>query len=243
MKIMKTNRTYFFKHSVSSLSGRAQCLRKENGLVLIVTLLVLVIMTLASIGLIRTIDTSNFTAKNYSLTSSCEIYAMPPIEGMIQTLAAANFDGNALYGTTGESLPDGYSPKFLDGDNEQGIPKCLLGTTVGASCSGKNGSGSIEEYTPPSDITLSDGTSLVLNNKAYVVAERMCNQIGAPDATHCLGVKGSSSNDNDGAQVNVNTIGKLFVRSGAGLETTYRITARVNCPNNTVSFEQVMINL
>jgi Tfp pilus assembly protein PilX len=238
---MKTNRKHLFKHSVPFPPNSYQYLRKENGLVLIVTLLVLVIMTLASIGLIRTINTSNFTAKNFSLTSSCEIYALPPIEEMIQRLSAVHADGNALYGGSGVTLPVGYSPEFLDEDNEQGIPKCLLGTTVGSSCSGKNSTATIEDYTP-SDLNLPDGTKQVLNNKAYVIAERMCNQTGAPDPAHCLGV-GSTLNDNDGAQVNINTIGKLLVSTGAEMETTYRITARVNCPNNTVSFEQVMINL
>jgi hypothetical protein len=215
--------------------------RSQKGIVLIITLLVLVIMTLASIGLMRTIGTSTLSAGNYSFRASSDAFTMPPLEESIKNLTKAyKADKTSLYGgetstSTIAVLPTGYSPIYANDDDRRGIPKDLLQTTPDSKYL-------LTDYSDGNLEMDANGQQGDTLNKAYVMIQRMCNQTGAPTAEHCFygngnGISASSHKNNEHWEL------WSGFGSGTGIKPAYRITVRVDGPNNTISFGQAIIYL
>jgi type IV pilus assembly protein PilX len=231
--------------------GRAM---KQRGVVLFFTLIALVVMSLAAVALIRSVDTSNMIAGNLAFkqagTSSGDAGIEAAIAWMGATQATMQAGGlDASQNTTHVFNNSGTTSPYL-----------------GACCQNK---GYYSNFDPA--LSLTDGTGIHWNNNDSVlvqidssgntidssgnsiryVIQRMCrtaNELPAtneqplyvPPKSGCL--FGSAALDNN--QKNVLDATQVCQGSGcaSGSQAVlFRITARVTGPKNTVSYIQTLV--
>ncbi|MBS0309611.1 MAG: hypothetical protein JSS58_11675 [Proteobacteria bacterium] len=210
--------------------------RSQQGIVLVIVLIVLVAMTMAGIALMRSVNTSTLVAGNLAFRQSTLASADIGVEQAIYWLQANPAQLNNSLTTAGYSANILGVPKTADGTAWNAYWNNTLDTTpvarpvLGAPVS----SGAV--WTLPTD---SAG-----NTVSYVI-HRLCNQDGdrnAPGGTvQCLASASSSGTDGD----NKGVVGGGGV-SGAGIgnkQIYYRITTRVEGPRNTVSYVQTTVSM
>lgn len=130
--------------------------RSEQGLVLIVTLLILVAMILVSTALLRSSDTSLQVVSNLSFRQAAEAPANIAVERAVQDI-----QNNRVNGTP---LPAYFYNARQPGENVKGIPATLL------SSGSQAGEGYIQ----------------VLDMDVRFIVERMCSTADAPTAANCV---------------------------------------------------------
>jgi hypothetical protein len=198
--------------------------RAQRGAVLFIALIVLVAMTLASVALIRSVDTATLGAGNIAFKQSAtqaaeravaaamahfDPFSGPP--GYFATLANANNHQSA----------QNYCASLLPTD-ARGVPLILLGTPATVDTNTKECDGLA--LNPVTEIAATTGERL-----RYVI-ERLCTAPGAPSEANC----------------NVTQVLPTGGTVGGGkpLGDTvplYRVTVRVDGPRNTLHFTQAII--
>ena len=215
----------------TSLYVRARGARRQQGVVMLVALVVLVVMTLAGIALMRSMDTTNLIAGNMAFKQAATNAADRGVETAIEWLEL-NRTGTFLdsdHTTSGYRSGVGFNPNStmsayalgndywnqLTNANTPPQTKCNLSTS---GCAG----------TPTCD----NG-----NCVSYVI-HRLC-QASATNrgSAHCALVPGTvaSTGSNEGPEGDALT--------GNGSSVYYRITVRVDGPRNSVSYVQTIVNL
>jgi len=196
--------------------------RGQEGVVLLIALIVLVAMTLGGIALVRSVDLTNIIAGNLAFRQAATHSADLGIETAVTWLEANNVGA------------------FLHSD----IP------AQGYSANGNAVTRSPNPATPDSDTWEEFWPTLVAANRVRTLAEdaagntvayvidRMCSLPGNPvtGGAQCSGsavVSSALGNAEEGGEVGV----------AAPIGVYYRITARVAGPRNTVSFVQAMVSL
>ena len=210
------------KNGAARISYQAQ-----QGLVLFIALIALVIMSLAAAGLIRSVDTGVLVAGNLAFKQSATI------SGDTGMVAANNWmrsNGNLL---TADSLVNGYY------SNIGGAPLALTST------------GNWPDNTPAWSATNSaaaigngisaGGVEPATGNTIRYVIQRMCRNAGphnTPPLVHCLFGPASSADgiSKVGAGESGFTLTQLTSAS-----PMYRVTARVTGPKNTISYIQAYL--
>ena len=189
--------------------------RRQNGIVMIIALVVLVAMTLAAISLVRSVDTTNLIAGNLAFqqaaTRSGDIgieKAVSWLEGVNGSLTLFNDDGT-----------NGYSATGLDAAKNPGSGESwdTFWTRVLAS----------RAYVLPEDQA---------GNKVSYVIDRMCRLAGSPSGAGCVDsplVTTANDNDNEVNQVQLTAASVVY----------YRITVRIGGPRNTVSYVQAVVSM
>jgi Tfp pilus assembly protein PilX len=180
-------------------------------MVLFIALIVLVSMTLAAIGMTRSIDTSNLVAGNMAMKQSALNASDQAIEE-----AVAWLEGQAGKGTLmNDNAALGYfsatpvqEPKWTASD--------AWGNSVCAHTCATDTAGNVTRY----------------------VIHRMCTQsdVAAGGANQCAWSGTSSSGDG-----NSNDVASASGRFKGGGSIFYRVTSRVDGPRNTQSYTQVMV--
>lgn len=206
--------------------------RRERGIALLVALIVLVIITLASVGLMRTVSTSNAVAGNLAFQQAAITSADQGVEAAVNwldnnlgqstsptaTACAAGMGSTVL---ACNQTARGYAAARLDPTSTQGWPD-VWAALVAAG------------YRPA---TL--GIDSAGNTVSYLV-QRMCASTG--DANSSIGCSappastdcGSSKTlDSNGGAGNLNCGGQVY----------FRITVQVVGPRNTLAFTQAMVAL
>jgi len=180
--------------------------------VLFIALIVLVAMTLASIALVRSVDTATLGAGNIAFKQSATQAAEQAVSA-----ALAQFDPAAgaffatLANTQGDNTAYNYRASMLPTD-ARGIPLALLNaTTFNAT------------YTAPALPATTTGETL-----RYVI-ERLCTQPGASDQSYC---------NVDQVLPTGGTVGNGA--SLGDTVPLYRVTVRADGPRNTLQFTQVV---
>jgi type IV pilus assembly protein PilX len=190
-------------------------LRRQRGVVLFIALIVLVAMTLASIALVRSVDTATIGAGNLAFKQSAAQAAERSV-----ALAFAAFDPGAsppgFFTTVANTQADqtnyNYRATMLPTDS-RGIPNVLL------------------------DVATFDSTFTNTANKITVpttgetlrfVVDRLCTQTGPADELYC---------NVDAVLPTGGTAGSQPLGSTVAL---YRITVRADGPRNTQHFTQVI---
>lgn len=191
----------------------------QRGVVMIVTLLALVVMLIGAVALVRSFNTSLFTAGNLGfkrdLVNQAERAAAAALTqfqtgGDLDTLAERAASNTAL----------NYSARVL-ATNAQGIPNALLGSTAFAAVA-----------VAANDITVA-GQGVTLR---YVI-DRLCNDVGSEvTLTSANCVVGPTPDARGGSASNFN---------GATLQpqVLYRVSVRVDGPRNTQAFFQTTLAL
>jgi len=190
--------------------------KRQHGVVLFIALIVMVAMSLAAIALIRSVDTTNAVVGNLSF----RIASILPGNLAVEQAAAALFpDADvatvAHIPNKNADLPaQNYFASWQNTDDARGVPAVLQKKSTAYALAQ----------------TLSDATTKT--DMTYVI-ERMCQNPGDPalDATKCdvllpIASPGTTIGD---AQLALPPV------------PFYRVTIRVDGPQNTASFLQAML--
>jgi hypothetical protein len=212
---------------------------KQRGVVLIITMVVLVLMCLAALALMKTDSLSTLLSGTVASRSAGNAFTFSPLEDRIRAIASlVTSKSTALNGTAFT----GYSPVYLNEDNEKGIPRRLLGTAEDLETAGN-----VYQYSSSNVFTKAAG------DVAYIVVERLCNVAGITNdnmKTNCAGkdnddTGGGSGGNGLGKGGNVQTyFNKEIVpakNEAEPFQISYRITIRVDGANGARSFTQAFV--
>lgn len=185
---------------------------KQHGVVLFFALIALVVMSLAAVALIRSVDTSTLIAGNLTTKQSATISADSGLETALAWMSATVNPStleadNAAQGYYATEATDPTTLNWDDSDSR-------LATGYGI-VNGTDGSGNTIRY----------------------VIQRMCRNAGAVAAGNCLfgaPVVGSSSQA-------VRSAPMAGAHTTTEQSPMYRVTARVTSAKNTVSFIQAFV--
>jgi type IV pilus assembly protein PilX len=199
---------------------------KQAGVVLFLAMIALVVMSLAAVALIRSVDTNSMITGNLAYKQTAAISSSYGVESMVDTLGPmplaygdANDPANGYYALC--SNFDGGSADLCSGNN----------LTAEAS------------WVPGTKSSLATGTGMTAGKDAYgntiqYIVERMCHQVGAPTRVSCLQAGGDLNNGSKNA-LNEPVAGGP--KNAAELPL-YRVTVRIAGPKNTISYVQAFIS-
>jgi Tfp pilus assembly protein PilX len=192
--------------------------RDQQGIVLLIALIMLVAMTLTGIALIRSVYTANIIAGNLAFQQSATHSADAGLETAIAWLEA-NKDGTALHNNVTQSTANpvaysasrgrdpGRSESWDAFWNAEYVPAGVV-NTLAADASG--------------------------NTVSYVI-HRLCNQVGPPTSgagcANAPATVGASGNSKGAGVVALQYNGQVY----------YRVIVRVSGARGTVSFVQSVV--
>jgi Tfp pilus assembly protein PilX len=188
---------------------------KQQGVTLMITLIILVVMTLSAIALVRSTDTANIISANVAVQQGATQSAQRGIEtgaawlqSNLSTLSALEQNKPASGYSAVRCGPADVAPPVSDWWTWWG--------TISASCNG---------VTP---VAIAQDTAA--NNVTYVI-ERLCTNAGMVfDYNPASGVVATNVCDKPPGV-------------GGGLAVYYRITAKVTGLKNTQSMVQVIMSM
>jgi Tfp pilus assembly protein PilX len=193
--------------------------RRERGVVLFIVLLIMVVLSMAGVALMRSVDTSTSVAGNLALRQGTVPVVNMAVENALSSLAAINKDADQ----TGNN----YYATMQAGASANGIPALLQGpkSTMAAAYAAAG----LSTIDPDTNITA--GVALSGNEVRYVI-ERVCNANGIPAINTC---------DMSPPKMPSATTAMELDKIMLGRVPFYRLTVRVDGPANTVSFAQAML--
>lgn len=195
----------------------------QQGVVLFIALIALVVMSLAAVALIRSVDTNNLIAGNLSLKHSALVSSDRGVETAmtwISNTAVAN-----PVNLNADHANDGYYATYLTLNLDDPAVLKDDATWVAAQSADAAGTGIVA------------GTEASSGNNIRFIIQRMCREAVAPVAEKCLfgdteigtGSRGVKDETEAGAKVD------------ALQSPMYRITTRVAGPKNTYSYAQTFV--
>ncbi|NOS98859.1 MAG: hypothetical protein HOP25_10365 [Methylotenera sp.] len=187
---------------------------RQQGVVLFVALIALVVMSLAAVALIRSVDTSTMIAGNLSAKQSATTAADSGLETALVWLDANVASLNADDAANGYYATQAADPTTFVWDATDSLPA-------------DDESGNID----------ADGTDKSGNTIRYVI-QRMCRTAGASNPGGCLfgaPVVGGSSQGVKPSPLACPTC------TPGEQSPVYRVTARVTSAKNTTSFIQAFV--
>ncbi|GGI54803.1 pilus assembly PilX family protein [Oxalicibacterium solurbis] len=206
--------------------------KRQQGVVLLIALIVLVAMTLAGIALVRSVDTGNLAAGNLAFRQGASLAADDGIEAGITWLSGQQGGGNSL---KDDQAGNGYyatSQDALDVTN-----KTITSAAVDwdhNSCKDLDVTNCIQ---PSASVEVKDD-GVVLYTYSYII-HRLCSKpLGYNDKDNsCVTYQGSDdkSPSRDAPQAG-------DTRFAGEPVPYYRITTRVLGPRNTTSFVQAVVH-
>jgi Tfp pilus assembly protein PilX len=195
--------------------------RRERGVVLLIALIVLVAMTLAGLGMMRSIDTGTIVAGNIGFREAAVATGDTGVEAA-RTWLMANL--NSL---DNDQAAVGYYSTRQDGLDFTGNK--TEGGTDGVNWGGSDPTQVVQGY--------SIGTVDTSGNTVFYLIHRLCsipgsiNGPGQSCATVAVSGTGSSQSAPDYSSY------ALAVKN----QVYFRVTTRVNGPKNTVSYVQAVL--
>lgn len=203
-------------------------LRCQQGVALLVAMIALVVMALAGVALLRSVDTNALIAGNLAFRQAASNSGDSGIETAMKWITGVNSDLEK------ENSAAGYYPTWQDtGD----VPPDLTGNRTTANDDNvkwvnADGSTLSGQYTP---FCLDEG-----GNKICYVIHRMCLNPGPLEGNWCsLNTSLSSAGNSAGALLQNLTYQNNIV--GERLMGFYRITVRVAGPRNNASYVQALV--
>jgi len=193
-----------------------QNMPKQSGVVLFFALIALVVMSLAAVALIRSVDTNTLIAGNLAFKQSATASADTGVETAIKWL-----DANQTTALNNDNVNTGYYASPQDDAKARFTTGYSLATGTGIAA-GKDTSG---------------------NTISYVV-ERMCVAGTVLPTTGLYSAKEKcllgASSTSPGSQATLEYPGAGTL-SSAGDQPMFRVTVRVTGPRNTLSFTQAFV--
>lgn len=196
---------------------------KQRGVVLFLALIALVVMSLAAVALIRSVDTNSIIAGNLAFKQSATTSADAGVEAAIAWLQANNSDA-----FLGASIPlNGYTATTSNSEP----------TTLGANAYWASLSPSGVCFLPVAGgvCTAAPGAPDAAGNTIGFMIQRMCKAAGDRVGAKCAVVVGNSSSagNNEDSEEGLKISTAVY----------YRILVRVTGPRNTVSYVQTIVSM
>jgi Tfp pilus assembly protein PilX len=209
----------FLNTCFSSPSAKRRA--RQQGVVLVIALIVLIAMTLAGIALMRSVDTSNLIAGNLAFQQAATHSADAGVEDAVKWLETADAADNGSALQASDST-HGYAANGSDPSNNPS--------------SGQSWDAFWNATLAARKVDLNGGDQDGAGNRVSYVIDRMCAYTGAETAgASCAAspVVTTATGNNESTEVSLNAPSVVY----------YRITVRVAGPRNTVSYVQAMIAL
>lgn len=189
---------------------------KQRGVVLFIALIALVAMTLATVALIRSVDTSTVIAGNLAFkqasTASADV-ALNNASDWINTISTGN-------------------PTILETDSpSNGYYATSTGRNLIADATWATGASVLATGTG-----ITSGTDTSGNTIRYII-QRMCRSSGTATTNNCVF---GAATANSGSQA-VKDATEAGGPVSASASPIYRVTVRVTGPRNTVSYIQGLL--
>jgi type IV pilus assembly protein PilX len=200
----------------------------QSGVVLFLAMIALVVMSLAAVALIRSVDTNSMVAGNLAYKQTAAISSSYGIEAMADTIGVKAL----AYGNADDAANGYYATCKTFGTGATDALKCD-GANLTADASWVAGTKS----------ALAAGTGLtagkdIYGNTIQYIVERMCHTAGAPSNSACLQA-GVDLDNNSKNVLNEPNAGAPEVATDLPI---YRVTVRVAGPKNTISYIQAFIS-
>lgn len=196
---------------------------RQGGSVLFFTLIALVAMTLATLALVRSVDTNTLISGNLAFRQAATTSGDAGIEAAIATMAATQTANNAksvyMDATHAFNISSATTGYYSNADP-------LLNLTLDATWT---------------DAASSDAVTDSSGNTYRYIIQRMCrtaNQVLSK--TNCL--FSGTAKDNSGKEIPLaSNICEGPGCPSAGQSPQYRVTVRVTGPKNTISYIQAVV--
>lgn len=217
---------------------------KQQGVVLFIAMIALVVMSLAAVALIRSVDTNSLITGNLSFKQTSITSASYAIEGFTQFLATKSFDNedDAAYSAV-DDRTNGYYASCNNNVTQSAPANICDGARLTNAATWKAG---VTSKLPELASLSSPGKDAYGNTIEYIV-ERMCTTAGMSvkkidqdmdPTTACLKV----IREPEGFSLNVKTMPLAGGIKPYANIPIYRITVKVTGPKNTTSFVQAFIS-
>jgi type IV pilus assembly protein PilX len=224
--------------SLSSACTRMQT--SQQGLVLFFALLALAVMSIASVALIRSVDTNALLSGNMVFRQTASATSNVALEGITENISKKVSLVNSI-----NHYPQlGYYATCSQFDTQ---PNALIcdGNRLTTMTWDNSNSSLVPSQTDGND-EIRNGVDRQGNEIRYVV-ERMCSYSNAEvnagsaklDVSRCLMASASGCNDGSYNDVNMSKIKDCPDKSSSPL---YRLTLRIAGPKNTLTFMQSFIS-
>lgn len=201
--------------------------RRERGVVLMISLIILVVMTIGAVSLMRTVDTTNLVAGNLAFQQAATRSAEAGLEDAVRNvLENATNVPNTLWN---DNLARGYvastpaSGTPTDWDAYWRVtlnPNPVASPVAPRSCADR-------VCTLPTDAA---------GNRVSYHVQRLCLNPGDPSKAPAGCSSAERKSPNEGVDLKPNTPPYKKLE-----QYYYRITVRVTGPRNTVSFVQAIV--
>lgn len=201
----------------------------QRGVVLFMALIALVVMSLAAVALVRSVDTSTLVAGNLAFKQAATSSADAGVEAAIPWMVTTNAAQLALnkdpwtdptHAFNVDAPANGYYSSLA-------TPADLTAASTWATTASRPGTGANFD---------ADGLNSTTGNTVRYIIQRVCRNANQILSTaNCL--------FSDSSEDNASKRGRLSYEAGLGSGSItgsplYRITARVTGPRNTVSYIQ-----
>jgi type IV pilus assembly protein PilX len=223
---------------VSSVCAHLQ--PRQQGLVLFFALLALAVMSIASVALIRSVDTNALLSGNMVFRQTASATSNVALEGVTENISKKV----ALVNSINHYPQLGYYATCSQFDTQ---PNALIcdGNRLTTMTWDNSNSSLVPSQTDGND-EIRNGIDRQGNEIRYVV-ERMCSYSNAEvssgsaklDASRCLMASASGCNDGSYNDVNMSKMKDCPDKSSSPL---YRLTLRIAGPKNTLTFMQSFIS-
>jgi type IV pilus assembly protein PilX len=204
-------------HIVSS-----QGIRKQNGVVMVVALIVLVVMTLAGLALIRSVDTANIIAGNLAFHQAATHSGDVGVETAVTWINNCN------------SSLNGCNPAWLYNDDPTNGYSASGSTNNPGTLANPNETWSAYWARALANRAKTLNPDAAGNTVSYVI-DRLCALPGSPsggaNCTISPVTNIASGNAEEAGQVNLTASSVVY----------YRITAQITGPRSTVSYVQAIV--
>lgn len=204
--------------------------RRQEGVVLLVAVIVLVAMTLAALGLVRSVDTGNMVAGNLAFKQGATAAGDIGTQAAVAWLSA-RIDGEEV---NQDQPGQGYYATSQDNLDMTGTANDAGRALVdweGNNCAGREFSACVR---PSAAIAAAGG------NQVRYVIHRLCSSAGSPNdaGNTCANYLASSSASPKRGELKYGD-DKRFEPPPAEY---YRITSRIAGPRNTVSYVETLVH-
>jgi type IV pilus assembly protein PilX len=201
----------------------------QSGLTLIIVLIVLVVMTLAGVAMMNSVNTAGMVAGNMAFRQAAVYAGDNGTETAITWLQGKAAEDLNKSLTTSGYVAQQIDPKAETQQTWDDFWKSSLDPTpVARPVAAAVNSGSV--------MTLA--TDAATGTTVSYVIHRLCNIEGAPNT---VGVYCAVSPQSNAGTGNSNTAGSIALRIST--QSYYRITTRIEGPRNTVSYVQTIVAL
>ena len=222
------NPNIYAMHALVKLNyaNQRQTQHSQKGFVLFLALVSLVVMSLAAVALIRSVDTNSQITGNLAFRQNATLSSAYGLEAVAQTVGAQliGFQENNVAG-------DGYYATCLTFDAAAANPCGGERLTLDA------------QWVPNTTSELAGGLPGVANgmdpygNTVQYIVERMCNQTGEAVRERCM----MTTSGKDPAGLSCPPSCSELPEESVD-NPLYRITVRIAGPKNTVSYVQAFFS-